>query len=444
MTNSAASNNVVPIGPEEPVTRDNVTDWNGTEATAYNVTPCKGDVSSKIVDEVENLIKAYVFCSERDRTLMTLWSFHANVFGWFRFTPRLGFTAGTENCGKSQALKVCRFLTNNSFFQADASSASFFTLTQQGDKAVFVDEMPDLLGGDRTNLVTALKTGCEEGGVATRIELHNGRRRPMIFSTHSAVAFSGVGVDGMFDRQLYSRTLWIHMQPAYRAEQPEPFYQNDSEPNFREVTSKMLKWLHENETKIKGFDRSNMPDYLYNRDRDKWEPLYAIASVAGEKWLERVRDISLEVKDDEVLTDETKLLKAIQDIYHDWNEYSRGAERDTKTTPAELCRLLCMWEDEDGWRPYANFNKVYHEEDKTIKSEQLTKRLRSFKLKTEGHRSSIDKDRTRGYLWKDLLDTADRHLPEDFRHHGEDVSEDEISHSVTRDKVEEEYDDIPF
>ena len=425
------TNNVTNLHPEQPVTRDAVTNWNGTEATAYMVEPYEGDVGNEIGDEVEDLIKTFMHFTDRDSTLMTLWPFHANKFKWFRFTPRLGFTAGTESCGKSQGLAVCSYLTNHSYFLADITPASFFTLTEAGDNALFVDELPDLLGGgDKSNVLTSLKTGVNHMGRATRLEMHNGGRRAMQFSTHAPVAFSGVGVDGMVNRQVYSRTLWIHMQQAYSHEQPESFYLPEHEPMFREKTSKILKWMNDHEEQIRGFNRNSMPSYIQNRDRDKWEPFFAIASVLGDKWLERVHRISLEVKQDDVLTQETTLLKAIQDIYCNWNEYSRGAELDTKVTPAELCHLLRMWEDEDGWRSYANYNKAYEEEEKRIKSKQLTKSLRSFKLVTEGHRSSLDGGRERGYLWKDLLETADRHLPEHFR-----VNQDESCHTVTCDKV---------
>ncbi|MDP6586139.1 MAG: hypothetical protein QF535_15925, partial [Anaerolineales bacterium] len=79
---------------------------------------------------------------------------------------------------------------------------------------MFVDELPDLLRGDKATVLGSLKTGVDHMGVATRLEMHNGRRRAMQFSTHAPVAFSGVGIDALVDRQVYSRTFWIHMQPA--------------------------------------------------------------------------------------------------------------------------------------------------------------------------------------------------------------------------------------
>ncbi|MDP6586138.1 MAG: hypothetical protein QF535_15920 [Anaerolineales bacterium] len=93
------TDNAAESHPEQPVASDTATNWNGTEATPYMVEPYKGEVGNEIVDKVEDHIQTFMYFTERDSTLMTLWAFHANKFKWFRFTPRLGFTAGTECCG---------------------------------------------------------------------------------------------------------------------------------------------------------------------------------------------------------------------------------------------------------------------------------------------------------------------------------------------------------
>ena len=422
MTNEAVTN-IVPISS---VTRDNVTDWNGTESTAYILEPHEGQVGNEVLYEIENLIKEYVFCDRRDSGVMTTWIGHANVFPWFRYTPRLGFTAGIEGCGKTQALQVCQLLTNNSFLNSDATSASFFTLTQQGDKAIYVDEMSDLLKTkDRGSLITALKTGVQSNGYVTRVEMTTGARRVMQFSTYAAVAFGGVGVDALLDSQNRSRCHWIHMRRAFPDEQPETLDARFDGERFKEVGGRYLRWLHQNEEVIRSFDSSSMPEYLYNRERDKWLPLFAIASAAGGDWLERIRQYSLEAKDsDQQLTDHTRILKATQDIYMDWDAYS-VEPRDSKIVPPDFCRLLAKWKDEDGYQPYARFYKSSDPDERVIRTDALLKLLRPY-TKTEGHRSDFDKtDRKRGYLWGKLLDAADRHLPDEYRID---------CHTVTRDK----------
>mgnify|MGYP000022805804 FL=1 len=401
------------------VTQASVTNWNGDERDAYQLPEFAGRVDSTVVDEVSGLLNSFVFGSENNNTMMTLWSGHANVFDWFPITPRLGFTAGIHECGKSQAMEACQLLVNNSYFLSDVTPAAFFTYTQHGDKALFIDEMRDCLGKGESSLRSALKTGMKSNGSVPRVEMGTNGRRVVQFRTYSAVAFGGVSVKETIDIENRSRTHWVPMQRAMLGEDPETLDQRKHLPKFQEVGSRYLKWLRQNEDAIRNYDTSKMPVHVIGRRRDKWLPLFAIADVAGSKWVERVKACAFEELDNsEEMTDNLQALKAIWDIYHAWEFYSHE-RMDSKSATGDLCRLLAKWVDEDGRRPYAKFNKGIDPEDQIIRVKQLTALLGSFitpkgeRLKTEGHRSDFDPtDRRRGYRWVDLLDMAERHLPQ--------------------------------
>lgn len=406
-----------------PVTQSSVTDWNGEERDAYQLPEIDGRVESDVVDEVSNLLKSFAFGSENNNTLMTLWSGHANVFDWFPITPRLGFTAGVHECGKSQAMEACQLLVNNSHWLSDVTPASFFTYTQHGDMALFIDEMRDCLGKGESSLRSALKTGMKSNGAVSRVEMGTNGRRVVQFRTYGAVAFGGVSVKETIDIENRSRTHWVHMQRAMRGEDPETLDQRKHLSMFQQTGGRYLKWLRQNEDAIRNYDTSKMPTHVIGRKRDKWLPLFAIADVAGPKWVERVKACAFEELDNsEEMTDNLQVLKAIWDIYHDWNSYSYE-RMDTKVVTSDLCGLLAKWIDEDGRKPYAKFNsKCIEPEDQIIRVKQLTALLGSFvtakgePLATEGHRSDFDAtDRRRGYLWIVLLDMAERHLPESER-----------------------------
>ncbi len=138
------------------------------------------------------------------------------------------------------------------------------------------------------------------------------------------------------DSQNRSRTHWVHMRRAMLGEDPETLDERIDGHRFKAVGGRYLKWLQQNEQAINGFDKSQLPKHLIGRDRDKWLPLFAIASVAGNKWLDRIRRYALEELDDSnQLTDSTQILKAVQDIYFNWDRYS-VKPRDTKVTTGDL------------------------------------------------------------------------------------------------------------
>ena len=285
--------------------------------------------------------------------------------------------------------------------------------------ALFIDEMRDCLGKGESSLRSALKTGMKANGSVPRVEMSTNGRRVTQFRTYSAVAYGGVSVKEAIDIENRSRTHWVHMQRAMLGEDRETLDQRKHLPMFQEVGGRYLKWLRQNEDAIRNYDVSKMPAHLIGRKRDKWLPLFAIADVAGPKWVERVKACAFEELDNsEEMTDNLQVLKAIWDIYHDWDSYSYE-RRDSKVVTGDLCGLLAKWVDEDGRKPYARFNKGLEPEDQISRVKQLTALLGSFvtvkgeRLTTEGHRSDFDAtDRRRGYRWIVLLDMAERHLPE--------------------------------
>ena len=428
MTNSTIVNNQ---GEDTLVMPERMTNWNGEEVKAYQLIQSDSDVGDQILDEVADLIGEFVFTTEDDRVLMTLWGGHANVFDWFRMTPRMGITAGVEECGKTQALKALRLLTNNSYWLTDPTGPVFFTYTQHGDKAVFVDEMQDALRIRDGSLKTALKTGSTPDGTVPRTEMSPTGRIPKQFSTYACVAFAGIGVDRLVDRQLLSRSHWVHMRRAYAYEQREILDERFDGERFKDVGGRYLKWLHQNEQKIKAFKTSDLPPFIMNRSRQKWLPLFAIASVVGGKWMERVIKLADEDNDQaSELNDGTKVLLAVQQIYNGWDRYSPDKPLDVKIIPPELSRLLAKWKDEDGFQPYAKFHKGADPDERVIRSNDLMKLLRPY-VRTREFRSRFNMDdRTRGFVWGDLLDAADRHLPDAYREqscHGQ-THDKEVSH----------------
>lgn len=414
-------NNITQLNSQRPapVTPTPVTpNWNGQACETYELPVYDGPVGATIVDELSELLGQFAVTTENDNTLMTLWTLQANVFDWFPITPRLGFTAGVHECGKSQAMEACQLAVNNSIWLSDVTPASFFTFTQHGDKALFIDEMGDCLGKGEASLRSALKTGMKHNGSVSRVEMGPTGRRVMQFRTYAAVAFGGVSVREKIDIENRSRTHWVLMRRAVLGEDPETLDQRIHGPLFRELGGKCRKWLQDNEQAIRGFDKSKMAKHLIGRKRDKWLPLYAIANVAGQKWMDKVHQcVMAELDESNEMTDNLQVLKAIWDIYFNWGRYS-SEPRDTKVVTSELCRLLAKWVDEDGRKPYARWNKGIDPEDLIIRARQLAGLIGSFtnakgeRLHTDGHRSQIDGSRERGYLWADLIDTCDRHLPE--------------------------------
>ncbi len=91
--------------------------------------------------------------------------------------------------------------------------------------------------------------------------------------------------------------------------------------------------------------RPELPDILNDRAQDNWEPLLAIADIAGGEWpkLSRTAAVMISTKDESSQSIGVELLGDIQDIF-DINNLDRIAS-------AELIQRLCD-DEEKSWATY--------------------------------------------------------------------------------------------
>ena len=86
---------------------------------------------------------------------------------------------------------------------------------------------------------------------------------------------------------------------------------------------------------------------LNDRSQDNWEPLLAIAEVAGGVWPELARGVAIKLSkgDGPVHTVGTELLADIQEVFE-----MKGVDR---IGSSELIKALC----EDAEKPWGTFNR---------------------------------------------------------------------------------------
>ena len=117
--------------------------------------------------------------------------------------------------------------------------------------------------------------------------------------------------------------------------------------------------------------RPKLPEALHDRAKDNWEPLIAIAELAGDAWAERARKAALElsVASNESMSVGVELLNDIKEVF----EHNRAE----KISTADLITALC----DDDEKPRATYNR-----GKPITPRQVSKRLSEYGIKSKNIR----------------------------------------------------------
>jgi hypothetical protein len=346
------------------------------------------------LDLVESYLRRFVaYPSEHALVAHVLWIAHCHLLEHWETTPRLAFMSAEKESGKTRALEVTALFVPSPRMSFSMSAASLVRIIGKGheNKAVptiLYDEIDNVFSkGEEgiSDLRGALNSGYRRGAVATRC-INKGE------GVVDFIAFAPLAVAGLktLPDTLASRCIFIHMRRRAPDEPVEPFRQKYHPREAEPIAGSLAEWCAEIDTKIENYEPP-MPAGITDRNADCWEPLLAIADIAGNDWPERARKAACYLTGaaaDDTLTSGIELLAHIRDAF-------LNADRIWSST---LIERLCG-RDESPWADIKG---------KPLNDRDLADRLRPYRIKSKDVK--IDGVVRKGYQRADLVDAWKRYL----------------------------------
>jgi len=146
--------------------------------------------------------------------------------------------------------------------------------------------------------------------------------------------------------------------------------------------------------------RPEIPGVLNDRAEESWEPLLAIADLAGGAWPARARQAATELSGDAEDDEDAAGVLLLRDI----RETFRSRE-DDRLSSADLASELCLIETS----PWGDIR------GKALDARRLARRLRPFKIHPRTVRLH-DGTTPKGYLLEQFQDAFSRYLDDAERH----------------------------
>jgi hypothetical protein len=140
--------------------------------------------------------------------------------------------------------------------------------------------------------------------------------------------------------------------------------------------------------------RPRLPDELDDRAEDYWEPLLAIADLAGGGWPERARSAAVELSSGAEREDDSLSLRLLTDVRTVFSEKG-AASLKTSALIDELGKI-----EESPWGDWYG---------KPISAQSLSKLLRPYRIKTMP--VWVDEKTVRGYKREQFVEAWNRYLP---------------------------------
>ncbi|MCL2591583.1 MAG: DUF3631 domain-containing protein, partial [Betaproteobacteria bacterium] len=341
-----------------------------------------------LLSDIATTIQRFIICKPETAHAAALWV----VFTWFievvQFAPILMITAPEKRCGKSQLLELHGKLSCRPILASNITPASTFRVIDAWKPTLLIDEADTFMDDPKSELRGILNSGHTRDS-AYVIRTVGDDHTPKQFSTWGAKAVAGIGKRG---ETLMDRSIIIELRRKLKHEAAERL--RYAEPGlFDELRSRICRFATDRREAVQ-CARPSLPQSLNDRAQDNWEPLIAIADVAGGIWPELARKAALLISGstDESTSISNELLADIAEVFE-----ARHLDRiSTKNLIVALC------DDEE--KSWAIFNR-----GKWITPKQIARRLKEYGITSKTIREGYGT--SKGYELEQFRDAFSRYLP---------------------------------
>jgi len=357
-----------------------------------------------LLDLLVALLRRFVVFPKWVAEMLALWILHTFAYQLRDVTTYLAIESPEKECGKSTLLTVLSHLVNRPAVSSNISSSAFFHAIEELEPTLLMDEadsnlrarreMRGILNAGYTKPTAhvwrmmykrAARAEREVGEVQGEVAARKSNGELVQYSSWCPKAIATIG---HLDDTLASRCIVIRMQRKIEGEECERLKMLKA----TELKRQCARFVQDHADEIANAEPV-MPKALTNRAADIWEPLLALADLAGGHWPELARQAA------EGLTMRAQQHSPIGALLMDiasmflFGEAERLFSRD----------IVAVLNNKEG-RPWAELRR-----GKKVNESWLATQLRPYGIRPATIR--IGDEVAKGYLVEDFKDTFRRYVP---------------------------------
>ncbi len=346
--------------------------------------------TDELLNELVLIFDRYLVASPPAVIALALWTLHTWVIKAADLTPRLVITSPTKRCGKSRVLEILAALCRRAMPASNASAAVIFRVVEAFEPTLLLDEADSFVPGQE-DIRGILNAGYCRTGYVLRCDGDN--NEPKRFRCFGPVALAAIG---RIPETIEDRAIPIRMERKTKSEWAALFRRADRQSLSATFPSRFARWAIDNDGALSD-PHPTIPPALNDRQSDIWEPLLAIAELAGGFWpaVARLAAEALSDVDDDTEGVRTMLLSDLRDFYLEPDQEFLGW-----ISTAQLLKHLHQIEE----RPWSEWSRG----EKPMTARALSDQLERFKVRPQ---PGGDRGKNKGYHRSDLQPAWDRYLP---------------------------------
>jgi hypothetical protein len=355
-------------------------------------------IGAEVLDAIVKELQRVVVFPKWAAETLALWILHTFAFRLRDLTTYIGIESPEKECGKSTLVTVLSLFVNRPAVSSNISSSAFFRIIEELEPTLLIDEADTNLRG-RDDLRGILNSGYTKGtafvwrvcydaapgleGQENESDAGSGR-----VARYSCWCPKAIATIGHLHPTLASRCIVIQMHRKLEGEECDRLKTIEAE----ELKRKCARFVADHGEEI-AKARPAIPSGLTNRAADVWEPLLALADLAGGRWPELAREAASGLTARAQRHSPAGSL--LMDIF-----LTFILARKERLFSRDLVDAL----EAVGDRPWSELRK-----GKKLTETWLAQQLRPYGIRPKTIR--VGEDVAKGYVQEEMVDTFKRYIP---------------------------------
>ena len=262
-----------------------------------------------LLDSIVAVFNRYIVLPKYAAEALALWILHAWTFDAGDISPFVVLTSPTKRCGKTSVLILLNWLTPRSELASNISPSAIFRYIEEQQPCLLIDEADSFLKSSE-EARGILNSGHTKAAayVIRNVEM-GGDHKPQRFSTWSPKVIASIG--GLAGT-LEDRAIVIPMQRKPKGAKVARCRRHDC-AEFAYLRRQALRWAADNLETLQAA-KPALPNSLNDRAADNWEPLLAIADLAGGEWARKARNAAKALSGEKAEADDDDGVELLHDI----------------------------------------------------------------------------------------------------------------------------------
>lgn len=346
---------------------------------------------AELLDQVAKSIRRYVLMREEAAIAAALWTVHTHAFDAATVSPILAISSPVKRCGKTTLQGVLRRLVRRPLPASQITGPALFRMIAKYEPTMLLDEADSYLTQNE-GMRNLLNAGVKRGDSHV-YRVVGDDHEPRGFSVFAPKT---IALIGKLPGTLEDRSIILRLERKRKAEKVERLRGRDAEEIFEPLRRKAARWATDNLEELR-YLKPALPESLNDRAGDFWEPLLAIADLAGGSWPDRARRAAVALSGDEDPSDDSPSILLLSDL----REFLATLE-ERRISSKDLAERLANLEE----RPWSTWS-----EGCPITQNQVARLLRRFDGVTSRTLRFSGGERAKGYAIESCQDAFDRYLP---------------------------------